>query len=265
MDPRCGTPPRPRFPLFRAPYCKRCGTSCNKETGRSRHRYVCKTCDHFCTFDDDKGISYKNPLCQCGFYYRQVEKKAGGSFMTCAIGVCRSLEAYLPKNRSPAGHISSINGPSPVSASTAQVSSSPTMCPLSKSFDSHPALLITNNNNNIDGEFVRLLDHVLSVAAGATLSERIAGSIPDLERGFSALSVAGSGNPAPGQFKMRSATEFERHSKVGAAGELFVLELLLRAIQDTGEVYWESNMRNLVKQHHSDFFEWSEWRRDRND
>jgi hypothetical protein len=75
----------------------------------------------------------------------------------------------------------------------------------------------------MDSEFVRLLNHVSNVAKNATLPRcKVDDDVFDLERHLSSLSIAGPSNPAPDWFRMRSATEFERHAKVGAAGELFV-------------------------------------------
>jgi len=118
-----------------------------------------------------------------------------------------------------------------------------------------------------DLEFVRLLDHAIKTASQMNFPSQnldmsdMLSALNTINR--PSLDVLSPNRSFSYRYKIRASTDFERHSKVGAAGELFVFTLLCRVITEKGgQVYqedWKSNMRNLVKEHHPDWRHWPEW------
>jgi hypothetical protein len=219
MDREYGTPPVPRFPLLTAPRCKdfKCGAVCTLFSGGERDYYKCR-CGKWCTYDDDEGVTHGNPLCDCGFYCRIVTRNDGGTFETCAIAVCnmsehkaRSRGYSTPSRRRAAAGVPS----SPASSITASVAATPSRPPR-LAFSRTPS-----SNDRSDSEFVRLLNHVQVAASRANFPTKVM-NMSELFGALPEIGGTGSSSPAPGPFRLRSSTEFERHAKVGAAGELFV-------------------------------------------
>ena len=79
----------------------------------------------------------------------------------------------------------------------------------------------------IDNEFVRLLDHVMGAAGRAKFPSRVI-DMSNMMKALPDIMGTGPGKSPPGPFRIFSSTDFERHSKVGAAGELFVSNSLPR-------------------------------------
>ena len=138
-----------------------------------------------------------------------------------------------------------------------------------------------------DQEFVRLLDHAVKIASQMKFPSQDM-DMSDMLRALNTIDGPSIGALSPGrsfsyQYRIKASTDFERHCKVGAAGELFVslprpyfsvgvltvhvsyqvFTLLCRVITEKGgKVYqedWKSNMRNLVKEHHPGWSHWPEW------
>jgi len=215
MDPRYGKPPVPRLPLFEKPRCKgpSCGAVCElypRAPNRARPFWKCpeKTCGKWCTFDDLVGIVRENPLCDCGFYCRKAVSNDGRTFETCAFGKCDMLryKAQL-RESSPAAmrHVSPAGPSSPTARRPVPTASSGA----------------ASLDNGFDSEFIRLLRHVLAVVNQTSFPTRVT-DMSDEARSKPGLTKTDSENPPPAPFQLQSSTEFERHAKVGAAGELFV-------------------------------------------
>ncbi|TPX12165.1 uncharacterized protein E0L32_007051 [Thyridium curvatum] len=113
----------------------------------------------------------------------------------------------------------------------------------------------------VDEEFVRLLDHLLQAAQTTKFPSAISLDMTDLSRALDDIDRTTS---APPPFKIRSETEFEKHSKVGAAARDadFLAKIFSFFHRILGEqLYlsdWQSNMRNLIKQHAS-YEHWPDW------
>jgi hypothetical protein len=197
----------PRFPLFEAPRCRRprCGLVCElyPRTETRRPYWKC-TCGKFCTFDDLAGIVRENPLCDCGFYSRKTVKGDGRTFESCAFGKCDMQHHKALSRESSSGATRYVPSAGPSSPATRR------LLPVETSSGAAPL------DNRPDGEFTRLLRHVLAVVAQTSFPTRVAGMSDQ------ARSRTDSANPSPAFFRLRASTEFERHAKVGAAGELFV-------------------------------------------
>ena len=213
MDPRYGTPPVPRFPLFQPPLCKdpNCGAVCRLCLCEERDYYTCD-CGKWCTYDDAEGVTPGNPLCDCGFYCRLVFSRDGGTLFTCALGKCEKLQ-----HRDRSRGYSSPARRRPLAA----LLPSPGASGTSASRPARIAFSETSGNGSRDNEFVRLLDHAVAAASRTSFPTRVV-NMYDLTRALPSSEGTESSNPKPEPFRLRSSTEFERHAKVGAAGELFV-------------------------------------------
>lgn len=210
----------PFFPLQEAPPCKKCGRDTRRERRGDRFCWCCPCSGNprqptWCTWDDAVGITPGNPLCDCGFYCRISSTKAGKAFETCSLGCC-NMTLFKKQNyqKSSSSYQSQPISP-PQSPPRQTTSSSP------QSYQASPIRYgsISSNVSDVDDEFVRLLQHVSQAAQRVSFPS----AFMDLADMSAALrDVDASREPSPASFRIQSSTEFEKHSKIGAAGELFV-------------------------------------------
>ncbi|KAJ5505569.1 hypothetical protein N7453_004526 [Penicillium expansum] len=76
----------------------------NPNGNAGRPYYRCYPCDRFICFDDQRGISSANPLCDCGLYSRRQMAGVGkqvprGLHYVCARGGCYFYELMLDNGR----------------------------------------------------------------------------------------------------------------------------------------------------------------------
>ena len=231
----------PQFPLSQPPRCYKCDNFHTREPRGRRFCYCCSCTGPqnktWGTWDDAQGVQPGNPVCDCGFYCRiATNSKTGESFEQCAIGQCwMSTHKGQSPGRSP-GRSPRAKGPSTGSyqASAVSVSYATTNSYSQVSASSTPRRTSipvpayspprARPQARIDNEFVRLLGHVME----ATNRARMPTKVIDLTDMLQALpDGSGSGQrerspDSPEPFRISYSTDFERHSKIGAAGELFV-------------------------------------------
>ncbi|KAH8656756.1 hypothetical protein BGZ61DRAFT_466344 [Ilyonectria robusta] len=248
-------PQMPPLPLAEPPECKECGQACKRE---SRGRRSCWCC--YCylrnnqpvwsTWDDTEGVEPGNPLCDCGYYSRSGTKKTGEPFKSCAVGRCNmsdykgwsSKKAPGPSYLTPPATPSRYKGPQPTGGIGDSSYISPQEPRRNRSFGNDEPPYTRK-----DPELIRLLEHVFTIAE----KKRFPSQMPNMSDLRNALPAISGSTQAPIPFKIRSSTDFERHSKIGAAGELYVWALISFLLPANG-IYvedWKSNMRNWAKQH----------------
>ena len=231
----------PRFPLLQPPRCNKCDRPCNREPRGRRFCYCCpctgpqnKT---WSTWDDAEGVQPGNPVCDCGFYCRvATNNTTGKSFERCAVGQCEMVAhkgqslgrspGRSPRARGPstgtyqasAVTMSATNGGSYTQVVSAQISTQRTNIPVPASPPpSQP-------RNRIDNEFVRLLGHVMEAMNRIQFPTKVI-DLTDMLRALPDAPSPGKREKSPESpepFRMSYSTDFERHSKIGAAGELLV-------------------------------------------
>ncbi|KAI0447658.1 hypothetical protein F4803DRAFT_573525 [Xylaria telfairii] len=120
--------------------------------------------------------------------------------------------------------------------------------------------IILSGSNNVDliddlgalheFEYVNLLDKVIKLARAAHIQPKANVDMPSTEAAVGGSDRAGNGGEE--YFKMRSAQGVERDKMIGAAGELYVFELLKNANTELpllSEANWKSTIRKYVKVH----------------
>jgi len=264
-SPAAMLPRMPVFPLSEPPLCK--NRNCQQVqrrcvralTSKGRYCYGCAN-QHpsiFCTYDDDEGVSDENPACrECNYHCRKERTNSGIWFYKCAVGRCLGPERGT-----------TVPPHALVTTPTKQASSLGTSETQSAAED-------------IDWEFERLLKHAKTTAERAPFPRKD-GMVQAATNWRASMSGGdGAGDSAltpPTPFIIRSSKAYERHEKVGAAGEYFVgspsfalapllcvitakSTVLISVIQVVmflrrflGEqldgVHWRSRLRNAVKQH----------------
>lgn len=240
MSPRSGGS-MPRFPLLQPPRCNKCDRPCNRESRGRRFCYCCPCTGpqnkSWSTWDDAEGVQPGNPVCDCGFYCRvATNNTTGKSFERCAVGQCEMTAhkaqspgrspARSPRARGPstgtyqasAVSMSASNGGSYTQVVSAQISTQRASIPVPASPPrSQPRA-------RIDTEFVRLLSHVMEAMNRVEFPTKVIDLTGMLE-GLSVTSSPGKRERSPDSpepFRMSYSSDFERHSKIGAAGELLV-------------------------------------------
>ncbi|KAI1180599.1 hypothetical protein F4777DRAFT_528566 [Nemania sp. FL0916] len=112
-------------------------------------------------------------------------------------------------------------------------------------------------------DYVRLLSHVISRARLATFPRQgIFAGLADANVPFGESANAGTGADSEGRRLFHSRVPLERDMKIGAAGELFVFELLSRldpSLPGFGRDNWQSTIRKFATSHpdYTDMQPWS--------
>ncbi|KAL8345646.1 hypothetical protein RB601_005608 [Gaeumannomyces tritici] len=119
-----------------------------------------------------------------------------------------------------------------------------------------------------DRQYIRILDGVLKAARAASFPSKGAFSMAALQAALPAIDHAagfGSFDGFDGRdqigSRFRSSTKLERDKKIGAAGELYVFELLSRlepALSGWGRGNWQSSIRKYVAEH-QDYADMEPW------
>lgn len=151
------------------------------------------------------------------FSPRCTNKKDSSTFYACAVGACR-MTKYNGQgwvSRTPPSSPSKSRQNSTTPSPTSYTSSPET--PQSARSNMPPATM----QEGVDSKYIRLINHVLARAETAQFPNKSL----DLDDMFAALpsfaSPAQWRNTSPQTFRIQSATEFERFSKIGAVGELY--------------------------------------------
>ncbi|KAI9038751.1 uncharacterized protein KD926_010486 [Aspergillus affinis] len=107
-----------------------------------------------------------------------------------------------------------------------------------------------------DSEYHRLLRHVVSAARDAVFPSRDPFDMAALSHGLDAYFSEGGD-----YFRLRTMEKIERDKRIGAAGELFVFELLSRlapTLPDFSHDNWQSTIRHYVNVH-EDYEDLAPW------
>lgn len=130
--------------------------------------------------------------------------------------------------------------------------------------------------SRVDQKYMDLIDHVLNCAEAADFPRKSL-ELNSMMAALSAIGPSAQDNNLPPPYpKIQYKNEFERHSKIGALGELYVCSLLIkleRTITHGAQVYtllqhklpgrvdlkhWQSNMRDHIRAHNQ-FREMPPW------
>lgn len=119
-----------------------------------------------------------------------------------------------------------------------------------------------------DRQYIRILDGVLKAARAASFPSKGVFSMAALQAALPAIDHAAGFDSFDGfdgrdqiGSRFRSSTKLERDRKIGAAGELYVFELLSRlepALSGWGRGNWQSRIRKYVAKH-QDYADMEPW------